>query len=126
MPPPCRVSSSIFCSCSSVSLPSVHPLLNRDAADGGQAADRHHLVAVAAQHIRLHVLHGDADGGGDVVAVAGAVQNARLADDALRRQARRFERDMAHGVERVGDDDVDGVRAGLRRPAWRRSARCRR
>ena len=50
---------------------------------------------------------------GDEGPVAGGVQDARHPDDPLAREAAGLHRDVAHGVQRVGDDDQDGVRRML-------------
>src|SRR5579862_1052099 len=86
-------------------------LAQRDAADGGRAHHRDHLVAVAAEHHRLHVLHRRAGLPRDERGEPGRVENARHAEHALFRPAGDVLRHVAHRVERLRDDDEDRVRA---------------
>ncbi len=83
-----------------------------NAGDGGVARERHHGVAVTAEHERGDVLDGDVELLGDERAEARGVEHAGHADDALAWEAGLLERGLRHGVERIGDDDEDGV--------WRR------
>ena len=86
-------------------------LAQRDAADGRRRDDGHHLVAVAAEHERLHVAHRGAGLPGDEGAEARGVEDPGLAEDALLREARDALRDVAHRVERVREDDDGAVGA---------------
>ena len=98
----------------------THQFGHRDAADVGEARQRHHVVAVAAEQQRVDVLHTVAGLLGDEGLEARHVQAAGLADDALGRKAARLPGGVDHGVERVGHDDQDAVghaRADLARDA---------
>ena len=64
---------------------------------------------MAAQHEGRDVLDRDVELLGQEQAEAGAVEHARHADDAGRREAGDFLHQADHGVERVGDDDDEGV-----------------
>ena len=63
-------------------------LRQRHAADRRRRDDRHHLVAVAAEHERGHVLHRRAGLPGDEGREARRVEDAGHAEDALLRPAR--------------------------------------
>ena len=93
----------------------LHQLRQRDPRDGRVSRHRNHRVAVAAQHEGRDVRRGDAQVLGDEGPEAGAVQDARHADDALAREAARLQGDVDHRIERVGDDDQDRVRRVLGR-----------
>src|SRR5690349_61596 len=84
-----------------------------DASDGGEAGEGDHGVAVAAEHERLHVTHGDVELLGDEGAEAGSVEHTRLAHDALPGEAADLQGELGHGVEGVGDADQDGVGRAL-------------
>ena len=81
----------------------------RDAGDRRIAGQRHHGVAVAAEHEGGDVLDRDLEFLGQEQAEARAVEHARHADDLVGRQAGDFLHHPDHGVERVGDDDDEGV-----------------
>ena len=97
-----------------VELRLVQQLRDRDAAHGRVGDQRHHRVAVPAEHHRLDVAHRDVERLGEERAVARRVEHAGHADHALAREAGDLHRDVAHHVERVRDDDDDRVRRGLR------------
>jgi hypothetical protein len=69
---------------------------------------------VPTEHERVRVGHRYAELLGDERAEAGRIQHARHPQHALARKARGTHRDVAHRVERVGDDDQDRVRRLLR------------
>ncbi len=68
---------------------------------------------MAAEHKAGDVFDRNAELFGEEIAEAGAIENAGHADDACRRQAGHFLHHPDHDVERVGDDDDEGVRAML-------------
>src|SRR5215204_3203692 len=63
-----------------------------------------------AEDEREDVAHGDLELFGYERAVASRVENAGHADHPLPREAARLHRHVAHRVERVSDDDEDGLR----------------
>ena len=70
----------------------------------------HRLVAVAAQHHAVDVrrrsrIAGFRQSDGQVIAETAAVEHAALTENAVARQSRILERQVRHGVHRVGDDD---------------------
>ena len=71
--------------------------------------DRHHLVAVAAEDGRLHVLHGRARLPGDERLETRRVEDPGLAEDALLGKAGDVLGDVTHRVQRVRDDDQGRV-----------------
>ena len=81
----------------------------RDAGNRGVAGDRHHVVAVAAEHQRRHVLDRDLQLLGQEGAEAAGVEDAGHADDLVLRQSAGLLQRPHHGIERVGDDDDEGV-----------------
>ena len=83
---------------------------DRDAARRGETGQRHHGVAVPAEHEGLRALDGDAQRLGQEVAHPRRVEHAGHSENALPRQLRDPPGDLAHRVERVGDDDQDRVR----------------
>ncbi len=84
-------------------------LRERDAGDRAVARQRHHRVAVAAEHEGVRAADGDAELPGDEGPEARRVEHAGHADDALAREAAGLHGHVAHRVERVGDDDQDRV-----------------
>ena len=82
---------------------------HRNAGHCRVADERHHGVAVAAQHEGRHVLDGDIEFLGEEVAEARGVQHAGHADDPLGRQAAILLQRPDHHVERVGDADDEGI-----------------
>ncbi len=64
---------------------------------------------MAAEHHGGDVGHGDVELRGDEGSEAGGVEHAGHADDAVAGEAGDFERGPAHGVERIGDEDEDGI-----------------
>jgi hypothetical protein len=70
---------------------------------------RHHRVAVSAEHHRLDVTHRAVERLGQEGTVARRVEHAGHAEHALAREAGGFLRDVAHHVERIADDDDDRV-----------------
>ena len=87
---------------------------NRNTVDGRAAGERDHRVAVAAEEHGVDVFDRDVEFHRDESAEARGVENARLTDDAFRREFRDFEHALGHRVERVADDDNDRVRARFR------------
>ena len=96
------------------------------AGDGRVARQRHHRVAVAAEHEGVDVLDRHAHLLRDERPEARGVEDAGHAQDALAREARGLHRDVAHRVERVGDDDQDRVGRRRGRLADDAPRRCRR
>ena len=88
-----------------------------NAGDGGVARQRHHGVAVAAEHEGGDVLDADVELFGDEGAEAGGVEHAGHADDALAVEAGLAIGGLGHGVERVGDDDQDRLGRLRQRPS---------
>ena len=86
-------------------------LADRHSADRRGGDDRDHLVSVAAQHDRAHVLDGCAGLPGDEGLKASGVEDPRLPEDTLLRETRDVLRDMAHRVERIRHHDQDRVGA---------------
>jgi hypothetical protein len=82
----------------------------RDAGDRGVGRQRDHGVAVAAEDHAVDVVDADAEGLGDEGLVAGGVEDAGHADDALLGELRLLVHDVAHGIQRVADADEHGVR----------------
>ena len=68
---------------------------------------------MAAEHEGVGVLDRDAELLGDERPEARRIEDAGHPQDALAREAGGVERDVAHRVERVGDDDQDRVRRML-------------
>ena len=95
-----------------VELLARHELRHRDPADRRVGDERHHRVAVPAEHHRLDVAHRHVERLGEERAVARRIEHTGHADDALAREARHVLRDVAHHVERVRDHDDDRVRRG--------------
>ena len=91
----------------------VDELLDRHAGDAAAAADRHHVVAVAAEHHRLDVLHRHAGGLGHEVAVARRVEGAGHAHQLVLRRVQLLVEAEHDRVQRVRDRDDDRVRAEL-------------
>ncbi len=77
------------------------------------ARQRHHRVAVAAEHERVHVLDRDVQLHRDERAHPRRVEHARHADDALARELAQPVDRLAHRVERVRDRHDDRVRRVL-------------
>ena len=79
------------------------------AGDGRVARQRDHRVAVTAEDERVGVLDADAQLHRDERPESGRVEDAGHPEDPLPREPGRLERDVAHRVERVRDDDQDRV-----------------
>src|ERR1700682_1035973 len=88
-------------------------LLERNPAHRAHARDGHHVVAVSAQHQRVHVRDGDVQLLGDEEPEARAVEHARHANHARLVEAGDLLHGVDHGVERVGDDDDERARTLL-------------
>src|SRR5690606_33392302 len=82
---------------------------HRDAVDAGVADEGDHVVAVAAKGHRIDVFYRDAEFPGDEGLKAGRVEDAGLTNDAVVGKAGDFLAKSDHGVERIGDNDDDGV-----------------
>jgi hypothetical protein len=82
----------------------------RHAADRRVARQRHHLVAVPAEHEHRDVLHRHLELLREKRAHAPRVEHAGHADDALARELAQAVDRLAHRVERVGHRDDDAVR----------------
>src|SRR5215813_5612257 len=91
----------------------VDQVVQGDAANRRVAQQRHHGVAVAAQHEGGDVVDRDVELLGEEQAEARAIEHARHADDALGRKAGDLLHQSDHGIERIGDDDDEGVRRVL-------------
>src|SRR4029077_4348576 len=79
----------------------------------GIADQRHHGVAMTAEHEAGDILDRDAELLGEEIAEARAVEHAGHADDPLRWKTRDFLHHPDHDVERVRDDDDEGLRTML-------------
>ena len=88
----------------------LHEIGQGNTGHGGVAHQRHHVVAVAAEHEGGDVLHRDLELVGQEVAETRRVEDAGHAHDLLRWQARELLQGPDHRVERVGDADHEGVR----------------
>src|SRR4051794_4727355 len=86
-------------------------LADRHAVHRAVADHRHHGVAVPAQHHGPHVLDGDAELAGEEELEAAGVEHAGHPHHALAEEAGHLLELVHHGVERVGDDDDEGVGA---------------
>jgi hypothetical protein len=105
--PPLRVRSTI----SSIRACEVHldQIGQRNTGHRRILHQRHHGVAVAAEHEGGDVFHRDVEFVGEEIAEARGVQHARHADHLLVRHARGLLQRPHHGVERVGDADDEGI-----------------
>src|SRR5882672_3864998 len=81
----------------------------RNAGHRGISYQRHHGVAVAAEHEGGDVLDRDVEFVGEEIAEARGIQHARHAHHLLVRHARGLLQRPYHGVERIGDADHEGV-----------------
>ena len=96
-------------------------LVERHAVDGAVAEQRHHVVAVAAQHQRVDVLGRHAGRLAHEVLEAGGVEHAGHADHPVLGEPGDLVHGVDHRVERVGHHDDEGVRGVLldrRWPPW--------
>ena len=84
-------------------------VLDPDPGDGGVTNQRHHVVAVAAEHHRVHVAHRHAELHRDETAEPGAVEHAGHAHDLVFRETQFDPGQIGHHVERVADHDDGGV-----------------
>jgi hypothetical protein len=82
-------------------------LAHRNARDGGVRDQRHHGIAVAAEHHGLDVFDRDVERLGQEHAVARGVEHARHAEHPLAGEAARLHGHVAHDVERIRDHDDD-------------------
>jgi hypothetical protein len=82
----------------------------RNPGDRRVLDERHHGVAMAAEHEGADVLHRDVELGGNEIAQPRRIENARHADHHVARQPREFLQRPDHRVERVGDADDEGLR----------------
>src|SRR5690348_16406102 len=82
---------------------------HRDAGYRRIARQRHHAVAVAAEHESGDVFDRHIELVGEEIAKARAVEHAGHADHLLLRQAAIFLQRPYHGVERIGDANDEGV-----------------
>ena len=69
-----------------------------------------HLVAVAAEHIGLHVADGDIELLRQERAEAGRIENASHPHDSILGEPRGVVGVLHHCVERIRDDDQGGLR----------------
>src|SRR5439155_22765422 len=81
----------------------------RDAGDGGIAGQRHHGVAVAAEHEGGDVFDRDIEFIGQEIAEPGGIEHAGHADHLLMRHAGSLLQRPYHRIQRVGDADDEGV-----------------
>src|SRR5688572_3411921 len=86
-----------------------HQFCNRNARHGGVARQRHHRVAVAAEHKRRDVLNRHVQLHRDERAHARRVEHAGHADDALARELTEAVDRLRHRVERIGHRNNDAV-----------------
>ena len=80
-------------------------LADRDTGDGRVARQRHHGIAVAAEHHRLRVGHSHSELHRDESAEANRVKHAGLTEDAILGETGDSLHVEGHQVERVGDHD---------------------
>ena len=74
------------------------------------AGQRHHLIAMTAHHIAVDIFHADTGLQGHERPHAGRIQDARLPDNALARQLADLHGQVCHRIQRVGQNDEDGLR----------------
>ncbi len=82
----------------------------RNAGDRRIAGQRHHRVAVAAEHEGGDVFDRDVELARQEIAEAGRIEHAGHADDHVLRQAGKLLQRPHHRVERVGDADDECLR----------------
>ena len=87
----------------------LHQIGHRNAGDRRITDQRHHGVAVAAEHEGGDVFHRDVEFIGEEITEARRVEHAGHADHLLLRQTAGFLQRPDHGVERVGDADHEGI-----------------
>ncbi len=75
---------------------------------------RNHFVAMTAEDDTVNVADADAQFHRQERLVTRRIERTRLPDDAVRREAAFVQRDVAHGVERIRDDDQNGIGRILR------------
>ena len=93
-------------------------LRDRNAGHRGQARQRHHRVAMPAQHEAADVGHRHVQLHGDEGAHAGRVEHAGHANHALAGEFAQAVHRLRHGIQRIGhgnDDAVGRVLDDLRR-----------
>ena len=88
----------------------VHQFRDRNACDGGIAGKRNHGIAMSAEDEGGYVFDADFKFKRDKSAEACRVKNSGHADYALAGKATDLICGLRHGVQRVRDDDKDGVR----------------
>src|SRR5439155_8761627 len=91
----------------------LHQVGKWNPGHGGIAYQGNHGIAMASENKCADVLDRDFELLGEKIAKASAVENARHADDAIVRQARGFAHQGDHRIERIGDDNDEGLRAML-------------
>src|SRR2546429_5247702 len=64
---------------------------------------------MATKDVGFHITHGDLELLGDEAAKARRVEDAGHPDHALARKLADLERQLRHGIERVADDDENGI-----------------
>src|SRR6516164_7816661 len=80
-----------------------------NAGDGRIAHQRHHAVAVAAEHEGGDIFDRDVEFVGEEIAEARRIEHAGHTDDHRLRQPAAFLQGPNHGIERIGDADDEGV-----------------
>src|SRR6202167_1976900 len=88
----------------------VHQLGDRYTSHGRIARQRHHRISVATEHKRSYILHRDLQLFRNEGTEAGGIKDAGHADDPLAVELRELKGRLSHRIERIGDDDQDGVR----------------
>ncbi len=83
---------------------------NGNASDCRVTHQRHHGVAMAAEHEGVDVLDRDLEFIGEEMLEAGRVENTGHADELVGGNAGEFLQRPDHHIERVGDADDEGIR----------------
>ncbi len=86
-------------------------MAHRDTSNRGVAGQGHHFVAMAAQQHGLNIFDRAADFLRQERAVASGIQYATLTDNPILGEATDLPGQGSHGVQGVGDDDQNRVRA---------------
>src|SRR5665811_1596047 len=87
----------------------LHQVEHRNAGHRRITNERHHGVAMAAEHEGGDVFHRDVELVGEEIAEARRIEYAGHADNLLLGQAAAFLQRPHHGVERIGDADHEGI-----------------
>ena len=105
-------SSGLFRAFENLILPArrnVFELGEREAGDAGGRPDREHGVAVFAEDQSVDLRRSDAEGFRDESVEAGGVEHGSQAQDLLCGQTQEFNGELRENIDRVRDDEHDGV-----------------